>query len=236
MLILSDRQTRADRLYWEEASSADFVSAPSCERIEKAISAVRSFASTGDAWVAVSWGKDSVVLADLAMRADTRIPLVHVRLRRSTPETELVRDRFLARYSGAIYHEIDEGTRSWPHAGPGFDEAAVKFGPRSIRGIRQAESHTRAMSAAVHGISTKNACRPILYWSAAQVWGYLALRDLPIHPAYGCVGGGRWDRDWIRVGTIGGVKGRGMGRREWELEYYPDEIRRIEAEPRRCES
>jgi phosphoadenosine phosphosulfate reductase len=41
------------------------------------------------------------------------------------------------------------------------------------------------------------------------------------------LGGGRWDRNYIRVAEIGDIHGNGIGRTEWESEYYNDEIRRL---------
>jgi hypothetical protein len=41
------------------------------------------------------------------------------------------------------------------------------------------------------------------------------------------VGGSRWERGRIRVSSLLGERGNGIGRKEWEEEYYSDEIRRI---------
>ena len=65
--------------------------------------------------------------------------------------------------------------------------------------------------------------------SAADVFAYLASRQLPVHPAYAMLGGGRYQRDRIRVSSLGGRRGDGMGRAEWEREYYGDILRRLEA-------
>ena len=34
--------------------------------------------------------------------------------------------------------------------------------------------------------------------------------------------GGRLDRRWIRVSTIGGIRGADKERADWETTYYPD--------------
>ena len=39
--------------------------------------------------------------------------------------------------------------------------------------------------------------------------------------------GGRFPRDRIRVASLSGRRGDGMGRAEWEREYYGDVLRRL---------
>ena len=64
---------------------------------------------------------------------------------------------------------------------------------------------------------------------ALETFGYLAAHDLPVHPAYAMLGGGRWERDRIRVASLGGRRGDGIGRAEWEREYYSDVLNRLAA-------
>lgn len=45
-----------------------------------------------------------------------------------------------------------------------------------------------------------------------------------MHPAYACSFGGALDRERIRVSSLGGQRGTGHGRREWEWAYYRDEM------------
>ncbi|MBU6287646.1 MAG: phosphoadenosine phosphosulfate reductase family protein [Chloroflexi bacterium] len=102
-------------------------------------------------------------------------------------------------------------------------------GPARIQGIRADESATRAMSAMVHGVSTTNICRPVLSWSCADIFAYSYLHDLPLHPAYACSYGGQLEREALRVDVLIGdyidpinTPGDGMGRLEWERQYYPE--------------
>jgi len=99
---------------------------------------------------------------------------------------------------------------------------------RSIHGVRAAESGERSLSAAVHGVATNRTCRPILRWTGPEVFAFLEQAELPVHPSYAMLGGGRWNRDRIRVGTLCGVRGGGIGRAEWEQEYYGDVVRRLQ--------
>ena len=57
-----------------------------------------------------------------------------------------------------------------------------------------------------------------------RIWAYLTEYDLPIHPTYAMNLAGARDRDWLRVSTIGGTRGTGKGRAEWERAYYQDVI------------
>ena len=95
---------------------------------------------------------------------------------------------------------------------------------RRITGVRAAESQVRALSAATHGVSTETSCRPILRWSTSDVFAYLALHDLPVHPAYAQSMGGLWDREHLRVAPLGGHEGSGHGRAEWEQALLRGEV------------
>ena len=75
------------------------------------------------------------------------------------------------------------------------------------------------------GDATPRTCRPLGDWSAVQVFAYLQQRRLPVHPAYAMSHGGRHDRRWLRVHSLGGVTGADRGRADWESHYYGDVIR-----------
>jgi len=48
------------------------------------------------------------------------------------------------------------------------------------------------------------------------------------HPAYACSMGGALDRAQLRVAALGGDRGSGHGREEWERRYYGRELAEIE--------
>jgi len=96
-------------------------------------------------------------------------------------------------------------------------------------GVRASESGIRRISRIKHGISTDNVCRPIIDWNEQDIFSYLAYNDLPIHPNYAMLGNGRFERDRLRVDELGGVQGNSFGKSEWEKEYYPDILRKIES-------
>lgn len=204
-------------------------------KVDAAADALERFLRAGvDGYQGASWGKDSgacLYLATLVYaRSGLRLPAVWVRVElRENPDCLAVRDAWLARFGAALdYHEVDVAAAdSAPGkltSADGFDEAARRFGDRHISGVRADESRVRAVSANVHGIATARVCRPILRWGASEVYALHAAHDLPLHPAYAMSFGGALDRDRLRVASLGGSRGTGHGRREWELHYYADEM------------
>lgn len=223
MLILSNRHTRADLARWREYASGDESIVP---RLDEAETISQIAAWQGD-YCGTSWGKDSVVMMNLLYRSGNRVPCVYMRLagHRDNPDCEAVRDAFLSRYD-VPYEErtfVYEQCKNNEH----WKALDREFGPRRMTGLRGDESTTRRMSIGVFGLDTGRSFRPIGHWMQDDVWGYLSRHDLPIHPAYAMLGGGRWDRQYLRVHSIGGERGTERGRREWEQEYYGDVLARI---------
>lgn len=231
MLIPSDRHTPADLRLWAEYKEADRAYAESCgprlKRLQSESIAILSKWATGqDGFLGTSWGKDSVVLMHVAKLAGIRVPSVWVRMRgRDNPDCESVRDRFLSGIPGN-YHE-----RTFVYEECSRDEhwkaVAQEFGQRRLTGLRMDESGRRAMSVRHLGIDTGVSCRPLAHWTSPDVFAWAAIHDLPLHPAYAMLGGGRWPREHLRTHGIGGETGTNWGRREWEQEYYGEELRRV---------
>jgi phosphoadenosine phosphosulfate reductase len=190
-------------------------------KIDQAKQALERFVAGGPCYCGVSWGKDSVAVAGLIAEMGLDVPIVWIRVEPiANPDCALVRDTFLDRF--ALRYEEVEVDVSEP--GSGFDRAARLFGRRYISGIRKVESFRRRMRMGRWGHSSRNTCAPIGWWSTDDVFGYLALHDLPVHPAYACSRGGLYARDAIRVDVIGGLCGRGGARDSWERIYYPDMV------------
>jgi len=236
MLIASPRHTPEDLRVWATRERFDDRlgwSAVMDRRIESARDAIIDFASHGPCYLGVSWGKDSVVVAALAIASGVHVPLVWVRVEAvSNPDCVLVRDTFLARFPHVEYAEITIACRRDRTGRPvgtgrletGFAQASERFGHRYISGVRSEESGARALREAVYGIATERTCAPITRWSGGEVFAYLYREGLPVHPAYACSFGGALDRERIRVSSLGGQRGTGHGRREWEWAYYRDEM------------
>lgn len=245
-LIKSPRHTRRDLETWERLEAYDQALAdrlPITEMEDKAWDVIAKFweQDPGVGYASTSWGKDSTVLAHLIAQLPLDIPLVWVRVERwENPECELVRDQYLDLHPHMRdrYHEIivPATARRWWHPDAetesktrrtsrgGFDQAAARFGARHISGIRAEESRVRRIAQSRWGHYSDGACRPIGTWKATDVFAYLYARGLPVHPAYAMSVGGALDRRWLRVSSLGGVRGADRGRAEWEARYYPDVI------------
>jgi len=205
-------------------------------KIERSIEAIAEFESIGPCYAAVSWGKDSTVIAHMVARFGIHLGNVSQIGPGTDPHIVDVRNCFL-RTTRAHYYEAMVELMTIPDDGrhsPALDEGIAKlarhFGTnRYVGGIRASESGVRKIGMRSRGLTTATSCQPLGWWTAQDVFAYLAGYNLPIHPNYAMLGGGRWSRDQIRVSTIGGPKGNQFGRAEWEQEYYGDILRRIAA-------
>lgn len=226
MLIASPKHTERDMEAWRLNEDMDAINAQRFRLREKASEAtgeILAFAQGGPCYVGLSWGKDSVVIAHLVARSGATLPCIYVRVTGvANPDCDLVRDAFMSSHS-IDYREIESagGQLATGRLGLGFAEAAARFGNRYISGIRGQESASRGQRMSRFGVQTDRTCAPIGWWTTAEVFAYLHLHELPIHPAYAMTGG-CWEREHIRVATIGGERGRGHGRAEWEQRYYPE--------------
>lgn len=248
MLIESPRHTNEDRVLWERHVEVDMlVSNRQRMRMIHATSLNALIHFTLDqppCYCGVSWGKDSVVTACLLRCVAPHVVLVHLRPTNHNPDCDAVRDFYFDRFPGQPYCELqvdygnlhgrrishdvlDRETDSlWKDA---WAECRRKFGDRHISGVRADESTTRMLRCAKWGTTSPRTCAPLADWVSADVFAFAAMEGLPLHPAYGCLGGGRWPRDRIRTAEIGDTHGGGGGRAEWEQEYYGDVLRRLNA-------
>lgn len=241
MLIESMRPSKPDIEEWKRKSKWFRAHGSSREHerhVENAERALVRFGST-KTYCGVSWGKDSVVVADIVTRLAPEIPLVWVRVSPiENPDCFLVRDAFLSLHDRVNYHEIvvqydsgsDEGTG---RLSSGFRQAASRFGTRYISGVRGDESASRSRRVAHWGENTNNTCAPLARWSAVDVFAYSLTRGLPIAPAYACLMNGLLDPCKIRIATLGGERGTGHGRASWEWRYYPQEMEKLFPNDRR---
>lgn len=241
MLLSSHRHSREDLAHWQTLQRLDEVTGALLARSRKpqaAIDSIKAFADSGACYVSTSWGKDSVVVTHLLTMTGLRLPVVHIVQEgpQHDPEQERVRDAFLERFD-VEYHEIvvphasrehrDDGRAHFPALDIGIKEARKRFGERYIGGMRAEESGTRGRAIGSTFRPNAKSCWPIGRWTAQEVFAWLHMHDLPIHPSYACTMGGMLDRGRIRVGIIGGPKGTGHGRRDWEWRYYPDVMREL---------
>lgn len=235
MLIQSPRHSPADLEAWQRVERTAEVHArlnSFRRQLQRSTDALLSFTGAGSGYAGVSWGKDSTVLAHMIATLCPRWPLIWVRVEPIVnPDCDLVRDAFLKQHPASRYEEIvahcHRDSSGWHASGTlerGFAQAAERYGERYITGIRAEESGIRKLRVAKHGLFSRNTCAPIGWWSAWDVWAYLHTRGAPIHPAYACSMNGLLDNGRLRVSSLGGERGTGMGRREWEERYYGEEL------------
>lgn len=205
-------------------------------RIDQAADLVREAAALGSAYVACSWGKDSVVLTHLAQSVLTDVPVIFFR----DPEEEMIDDyaaveaAYLARFPTRYEPQSFGGDRV-----PDKVRAAALWGryPVALVGIRAEESGDRRIERRMRGpihryvagpMAGSWRAWPLCDWTWRDVWGYVCRYDLPMlssyeHPANA-------DREHSRTcnlvakGIPYGPKGAGMGRiavlRERNPAYY----------------
>lgn len=238
MLIRVPEQSAQDLAAWERAAAVDPITvrlASYRRHVDRARAALVEFAGRGPCYAGTSWGKDSAVIAHMVATMCPGVPLLWIRVEPlCNPHCELVRDDFLSRFSRHPYEEIrttcERGPSGWIGTGRlerGFAIARERFGERYVSGIRADESGQRKRRCSHYGESSPNTCAPLSWWTGSDVFGYLHEYDLPVHPAYAMSLGGLLDRDRIRVASLGGERGTGMGRWEWERRYYRDRLREL---------
>ena len=188
-------------------------------------------------YVSVSWGKDSVVLADMFYKFSAKCKYIYIRNLAREPEGNIsVRDTFLKThninyeeqcydYSNAddTYFDRNGNPRKWQHI---LKELNNKYGCH-VTGIRYDESAKRKRRFNYMGLESVNSFAPFRYFTVKDIFAYLYKYDLPVHPNYAMLGAGRWDKYNLRVAAIGNKEGDGMGRTEWEREYYPDILAKV---------
>lgn len=246
-LIEDPRHSAADMMRWAKLNRYDraFSQSAALRRKEAAaLSAMRDFLEErgGTGYVGVSWGKDSTVLAHLAYQLEQEtgwaLPLVWIKVRPIfNPDCLAVRDVFLERYPMRHYREVtvdcwrdEDGWHARGTLESGADLAAARYGDAYISGIRGDESSSRTLRMMRWGVSSKRTCAPLGYWHGVDIFAYLERHDLPVHPAYGFSMNGVLDRDRLRVASLGGKRGDGMGRKEWERMYYRQHMHVIETQ------
>lgn len=243
MLIDSPRLTARDRAAWARLEHYDDALArdPRLDVLERqGRAAVKEFAAVGDFYVSVSWGKDSVCAAAVALKEVPDARLVWVRSRHfEMPECDAVRDAFLAAHPAARYEEIAVEMRNPKRGEPGYDARHAdphadhqdvlkeNLTGRYVSGLRAEESRMRRTSIGHRGLVTPNTCRPIGRWDATNVFAYLHREQLPVHPAYAMSAGGHYDRRWLRVHPLGSAPPprsavHGGDPAAWEDLYFAD--------------
>lgn len=240
-LISSSRLTAADLEVWERLERLDtgrsiMLGAVMRAKAHRAMTTIGEFIAGKRAYLGVSWGKDSVVVADLVLRVDPNFPLIHCRYPPlELPECDLVRNAFLCMWPRANYSETrspcrldEEGWHATGTMEDGFAQASARYPDGYISGVRADESKARKLRQRIHGETTKRTCAPISTWSGDDVFTYLRLRNLPVHPVYAMSFGGMIPRERLRVAHLTLKHAEEFDRRGWERAYYRDVLEQID--------
>lgn len=240
MLITCKRHYKEDLNLYKELSEVDkinFILRKVEEKQLKALAVISDFYNThkGKVYCAVSWGKDSIIVAHLCLQLKKDIPIVWIKVNPIfNPYCLNVRDLFIENNQVKNYYEYEVNcgidANGIIHAKgtleEGFKKAVNNFGENYITGIRSEESAIRTLRSKMYRTTSIKTCAPINYWKYEDIFAYLSYYNLPIHPNYAMLGKGRYDRKHLRVASLGGKRGRERGRYEWENEYYSDYIRK----------
>lgn len=163
-------------------------------KVEKAKEIIREALAIAPAYVAVSWGKDSVVMLHLVQLICPDILAIHIR----TPQQELLEnfEETSIKYFSSFptnYSVIDIGMEETiSHAAQSLK--LWESYPLSFIGLRAEENQkTRGRSAKKYGYIHKYEsgkkqdsfrCCPLLWWTWQDIWAYTCLFDLPYLASY----------------------------------------------------
>lgn len=231
MLIKTERHKKEDLRLWNYYYlEFDSINNYSVKKLYLSETVTKSFFKKEEkSCLMISWGKDSVVLLDIFRKLGLKNPVVYMRFDdRANPDCDLVRDFYLKKndinYKEEIYNykEVRKSGKHWK-------DLYLRYGKRCT-GIRNDESSVRMLQWKINGFESINSCRPLSLWNSNEIFAYIHKTNLPLCPVYGYLGGGRYKRENIRTHSLAGSSGDGIGRTEWEKEYYQDVLNKIQSQ------
>jgi len=182
------------------AERAGFLSHTLTARYARAVAGAsaiiaEALAELPPAFVAVSWGKDSVVMLHLIQAQAPDLPVVHVGDRHEDwlSNYSAVRDAYRERRPIADYHhiEVEIGGASVTAAINSTDIPARY--PARFLGMRLQENGARVYAlrryGAIHQYTSGEQAGqwrvcPLINWTWLDVWAYIAVNELPHLAAY----------------------------------------------------
>jgi len=221
--------------------------------IEHMLSAV------SDGWiVAFSGGKDSTVLLDLARRVDANLPAIFVDSGAEYPETLAfvsVTPRVTTYHPELSLLEMYRMVDQWGHVGGEYPDHHWPHGSikrcmieepmRRVRrdlgtagnliGLRADESSRRTLLRRTRGKLFQVADGqwrgyPLFDWTTADVWGYIASRELAYNAVYDRLAELGEPREQWRVAPYAGGSAIGFGRWSALKRGWPELFNRFAAE------
>lgn len=218
--------------------------------VETARRVLREAAARGPLAVSVSWGKDSIALAHLALDTLGSVPLFHMASPYALPGYEACRAYFAER---ATIHELPASRSlaeyiAWcqdiglPHERERSVHQRVVSEIKRDRGTEWAREHGFVVQALGMRIAEKGPraqvlrkrgplyqmtdgswkCCPLAYWATQEVWAYIVSRGVPYNRRiYDAETHGQ-TRETIRNTGWLSTDGAEQGRVAWLALHFPD--------------
>ena len=161
-------------------------------------SSLKEYAQTA---VFVSFGKDSMVVLHLARRIDPLVKVVSVMTKFKPPETFQYKDEMKKKWNLnlQVYQSDVEVPIEMAFSNPDECCRILKVEPTKeaikdldawITGLRRTEGRTRTdyleVEPGLHPDTGKDIIKvnPILDWTETDIWKYMAVNSIPVHPWY----------------------------------------------------
>jgi len=158
------------------------------DKVEKAKELVKqALAEDPNAAVAISWGKDSMVLLDIARRVRMTIKAFALMSNTEFEETEQLKKDIMQKwsidYEQFNYDQPKDGLCCQDAKVEAMKEAVVNK-KTIITGVRKDEGETRKGFKHVETHQGLKKYNPILDFTELDVWRYLAAYNVPVNPLY----------------------------------------------------
>jgi len=145
--------------------------------------------------VACSFGKDSMVIVHLALQIKPDVKIFTIMTPFKPKETFVYKDQMIDHYNMNIIEYMSKETvdPNLPKTDP--DECcrilkveptkeAVKNLDAWICGLRNTEGRTRKDYKEIENKGGLFKINPILNWTELDIWRYMAINNIPVHPYY----------------------------------------------------
>lgn len=145
--------------------------------------------------VACSFGKDSMVVVHLAQQIDPGVKIFAVMTPFKPRETFEYKDAMIQKYNLNIqeYMSDVEIDKDLPKTDPDLCCNILKVEPTKqavkdldgwICGLRNTEGRTRKNYQEKESKEGLTKINPILEWTELDIWRYMAINEIPVHPFY----------------------------------------------------
>lgn len=162
------------------------------EKVNQSLNVIEQALAIAPAYVACSWGKDSISMLHLVQQLKPEIPVISF----GHPERELisnyadVEQRYCHAYSPSLTTLIMQGD----HVPDKLRRTELwKTYPLAFVGLRKEESDKRSISISKYGLIHQFTsglrrgtwrCCPLGWWGWKDVWAYIVANNLPYLDAY----------------------------------------------------